>query len=197
MRTKITFRVGISLFLEFLLVSIFFGAVVLFGGVITLLERFGYEYSVETRQILASCIVLATALTFGYLRLRQYKAKQVWSLDGGMLSRGSPVNLSVNLSTLDKVIPGLPKSKWHNFFYGGKHRLKEQAMVDAMYSCTLTLKLSHNEYLLLYLFNFGGGLELMNEIAKSVSDKVDTEHQFTDRERKVLKSQKHNSVVRL
>lgn len=146
---------------------------------------------------MASCIVFATALVFGYLRLRQYNEKEVWSLDGGMLSRGSPVNLSVNLSTLDKVIPDLPKSKWHNFFYGGKHRLKEQAMVDAMYSCTLTLKLSPSEYLPLYLFNFGGGLELMNEIAKSVSDKVDTEHQFTDRERKVLKPRNHNSVVRL
>jgi hypothetical protein len=197
MRTKITFRGGLSLLLEFVIVSIFFGTVVFSGGLITLLERIGYEYSIETRQIMAACIVLLAALTFGYFRLRQYKEKEVWSLDGETLSRGAPVNLSVDLSTLEKVIPGLPKSKWHKFFYGGKHRLKEQAMVDAVYSCTLTLKLSPNEYLPLYLFNFGGGLELMNEIAKNVSDKVDVEHQFTDQERKVLKPRKQNTVVRL
>ncbi len=122
MRTKITFRVGISLLLEFVIVSIFFGAVVFSGGSITILERIGYDYSVETRQIIAASIVLLTASTFGYFRLRQYKEKEVWSLDGGTLSRGAPVNLSVVLSTLEKVIPRLPKSKWYNFF-----------MVDAMF----------------------------------------------------------------
>ena len=197
MKTKITFRVGLSLLLEFVLVSVFFGAVVFSGGLIALLEYMGFEYGIETRQIMAACIVIVTALTFGYFRLRQYKEKEIWSLNRGILSRGAPVNLSVDLSTLEKVIPGLPKSKWHNFFYGGKHRLKEQAMVDAMYSCTLTLKLSPNEYLPLYLFNFGGGLELMNEIARNVSDKVDADHQFTDQERKLLKPRKQNTVVRL
>ena len=197
MKTKITFRVWISLLLEFLVVSIFYGAVLFSGGLIALLQYMGFEYAIETRQIMAACIVLMTALTFGYLRLRKYKEKEVWSLDQGILSRGSPVNLRVDLSTLEKVIPGLPKSKWHNFFYGGKHRLKEQAMADAMYSCTLTLKLSANEYLPLYLFNFGGGLELMNEIARNVSDKVDAKHQFTDQERKLLKPRKQNTVVRL
>ncbi|WP_339897933.1 hypothetical protein [uncultured Gilvimarinus sp.] len=197
MKTKITFRVGLSLLLDFALVSIVFGAVVFSGGLITLLEYMGIEYNIETRQIMAAFIVLATALTFGYFRLRQYKEKEVWSLDRGILSRGEPVNLSVDLSTLEKVIPGLPKSKWHNFFYGGNRRPKEQAMVDAMYSCTLTLKLSPNEYLPLYLFNFGGGLELMNEIARNVTEKVDAEHQFTDQERKMLKPRKQNTVVRL
>ena len=47
MRTKITFRGGLSLLLEFVIVSIFFGTVVFSGGLITLLERIGYEYSIE------------------------------------------------------------------------------------------------------------------------------------------------------
>jgi hypothetical protein len=100
MRTKITLKVGFSIFVEFVLVSLFYGAVVFSGGLIIFLKHLGYEYSVETNQIIASCIVLLTALAYGYFRLRRYKEKEVWSLEGGILSRGSPVNLRVNLSNL-------------------------------------------------------------------------------------------------
>ncbi len=171
------------------------GTVVIIGGLFVFLDQIGHMYSIETRQLVAACILVTIAVTFGFFRIKQYREKEVWSLDGDILSRGSPTNLRVDLSAVESVILGLPKSKRHNLLFAGKYRLKEQAIVDAIYSCTLVLRITANEYLPLYLFDFGGGPELMNEISVKLSDKVDSDHHFTDREKEVLKLGKQNLLV--
>lgn len=197
MKTELKFRNAVSIFFEFVLVAVFYGAVVLGGGSFLLLESLGYELPIETRQIIALVLVVVTAATYSYFRIRQYREKECWSLNGSILSRGNPVNYKVDLSAIEKAIPGLPKPRWNNFLTGGKFKLKEQAMVEAMYTCTITLKLGPSTYLPVYLFNFGGGLEMMNEIATKVADKLDDKHVFSKAETRALKPRKQNTVVQL
>ena len=82
---------------ELVIVAVFFG-VILSVGLITLSERLGFELSLDFRQMLGSSLILAALLGVGYFRFKQYREKEVWCLEGYLLKRGSPVNLTVDLS---------------------------------------------------------------------------------------------------
>lgn len=56
---------------------------------------------------------------------------------------------------------------------------------------------NNNKYLPLYLFELGGGLEMMNELARILTDKIDPKHAFNQAERKALKPRAINKVVQL
>ncbi len=179
-----------------------FGAVIA-SGLILLFELSGYNLSPENRQLISIILVLSSIITYVYFRARQYRASECWSLDENILSRGDPTNYAIDLSEIEKVISGLPKSRQHNFWSGGvklfgrEFKLKGGAILTSVYNCTIILKLGPTTYLPLYLFNLGGGLEIMNAIALKVSSKLDAEYEFNDAERKVLKPRKLNYVVQL
>jgi hypothetical protein len=197
MKTKLTFRNAFLIFIEIIMITIFYGGVVFGCGLIYLMELLGYELPpIETRQIILLALVITTGIAFSYYRYKQFRKLESWSLDGSILRRGVPANYELDLSSVEKAIWGFPKSRWHNFFYGGKYRLSEQAYIDSIYSCTLILKLGPTTYLPLYLFEYGGGLEIMNEIAQLLSSKFDENYEFSDIEKKTLKIRKRNKPCR-
>jgi len=197
MKTELKFRNLISIFFEFVLVGFFYGGVLLGGGGFLLLESMGYEFPIETRQIIAMVLAILIAGIYANFRIRQYRERECWSISGNVLSCGSPVKYEVDLSAIEKAIAGLPKPSWNNALFGGKLKIKEHAIVEAIYTGTITLKLDSSTYLPLYLFNFSGGLDMMNEITKKVSDKVEKQYKFSPAEVKALKPRKLNTVVKL
>jgi len=182
------------------IVSSFFIAMLLGAGIVSLVETLGYEVSVLVRLKLLLALSISIAVIATYLGVKQHYKTDIWTLDGDLLTRGKPFNLSVDLNTIDKLIVGLPKPEQRknvlHFLMMPFNKLRRQA-IASMINCTLILKINDNEYLLLYLFHLGGGLDLMNKIYEQASDKADFEYEFTAREMAQLKHCKKNNLTNM
>ncbi len=196
MKTKLTPGNAILYACEFVISCLPFGFF-FSAGLIQILQEMGIKLDLSERKILFIFIFILASITFIISRYKQYKRLEAWELTQTNLHRGNPANLSVDLSKVVRVIRGLPKSKYYNFWYGGKFRFKEQGVVEATYCCTLILKLEKNIYLPLYLFDYGKGDKIMQELANRLSDKIDNNYTFNQLEKKKLKRKFLNQIIEL
>jgi len=195
MKTKITLRSGMTLFLQALVVSFILGLIFTYG-ILSILDYYGYKFSVKTNLIIMLCTILILLVLGCYAAVWEHKKKGIWCLDGNILTRGEPINLSVDLSKVEKAIAGIPRTKLLEFFHAHKLGFLEHQVVRSMYDNTTTLKMSDDEYLPLFLFTLDGGSELMKSIHLKVQDQIDLEHQFTEQEKEILKIRKVNTLIK-
>ena len=158
-----------------------------------ILDVSGYYLPKETLSDIKIMMIFVCIFCTSLFYFKEYKKRLVWNLDDQILTRGSPVNLTIDLTKIDKIILGLPKSKWDKF--------KLDHSIFLKYS--FILKLNDNEYLPIYLFKYlpsaffelNGGLALMNEIFDKNSDKVDLKYEFSKKEEVLSKKRYSNSLV--
>jgi len=195
MNTKMTLSTMLSNFFLTLVASILLGLATL-AGLVYAFEYYGYETSISTNVIIMGCSVLTFIVLGCFSILKDYRQTKFWCLDGNLLTRGSPVNLTVDLSNVEKAIAGIPRTKLLEFFHAHKLGFLEHRVIREKYYYTTTLKVSENEYLPLFIYHIDGGPELMESIHLKIKDKIDIDHQFTEQEKKILKIRKVNNLIK-
>ena len=195
MKTKVTLNSGMTLFLQALGASIFIGLIFTYG-ILSILDYYDYQFSVKTNLIIMLCTILILLVLGCYAAVWEHKKKGIWCLDGNILTRGEPINLSVDLSKVEKAIGGIPMTKLLEFLYTHKLGFLVHQLTRSKYYYTTTLKMSADEYLPLYLFWFDGGSELTESIHLKVQDKIVIDHQFTEQEKEILKIRKVNTLIK-
>lgn len=197
MKTKLNTSKFIDLLFEFAAVSVFGGAFLVGGGVLAIIRSVGIHVSLNFQYLFIFMVWLLVSWMWMFWRVKRYRRMEVWELTGDQLRRGAPVNLKVDLSTVEQAILGLPKTRRYRAIAKQKMRLAEQSKLKSIYDCTIVLKLNSSQYLPLYLAELGGGLEIMNKVLHLVSEKLQRNYHYNEGGHKLLKPRKLNSVVTL
>ena len=157
------------------------------GILFFLFDKYNVSYSELLKQFVKIFIFSSILIGYGFWGLNYYRKYVVWVLKGNQLSRGTPANLTIDLSDIERVSIGLPTSKTHKFLFAGEKFIPNMGRISSKILGTVMIKLDSNRFLPLYLVDLKGGVQLMDGIVNQVADKWVKEYSFSDSERKRLR----------
>lgn len=173
----------------------FLGALILAAQVIVSELITDYQTPGSLKGVFAAVSgLLGVGLMFAFLRWEQ--DRWYWVLEGNKLIGGKKKEKVFPLSSVVKIVPGLP-DKINPLVAANKFVHPELwATVMAERQLALLLKFADGSFMPFHVHRCVNGCPLMTELVKRLTDRVDSDYEYTQKEVKSLRSADWNRVVR-